>query len=399
MMLLPNNEIGISDILQYRDCAQRFAFGMRRHQPLPERFALFEGERDDPPEATNPSNVYGSCIHEAISIVEKEQVSDAVAIDRAWARYGNYLDPEDLDMLKHDLQTFHTRSMPGYRLVAAEKDMRFPLFVHEGRTIYFRFKLDALYQHLQNSGVFVSRDYKSSKWRKNQDEVDADLQQWSYNLGIHEVFPECRDLTQQYDQLRFGVLPTRKTPEQRAQIKVWLIQQVKAMLADDTLAPKQNQWCPWCPLVTECRVTHLASDYWRDRIAAIAPEEKVGRKTEVQLDPARFEEYAKLLPGVKLTIRQLQRFEETVNQTLLVMPSGRRRELGFRTRDRKGRKFNPAQLRRAQAIMGDHFYEAISLSKAALERMYGRKLYGTPGAEVLDLGDEEVTATWVESVR
>jgi hypothetical protein len=42
---LPSNEIGISDILGYRDCAQRMAFGMRRHVELPERFAVFEGEK------------------------------------------------------------------------------------------------------------------------------------------------------------------------------------------------------------------------------------------------------------------------------------------------------------------------------------------------------------------
>jgi hypothetical protein len=34
--------------------------------------------------------------------------------------------------------------------------MKVPLFVHNGVQIYFRFKLDALYQHLQNPGVFLA---------------------------------------------------------------------------------------------------------------------------------------------------------------------------------------------------------------------------------------------------
>src|SRR3954451_24221611 len=157
-MRLPRNEIGISDIIAYRECGQRMSWGMRRHMDLPERFAAFTGERDEPPESTNWTNAYGSAVHVALAAVEHDDASDEEAIDAAWAEYGRYLDPEDLELMRADIEKFRVRSQPqGYRVIAIEQEMRIPLFVHNGEQIYFRFKVDALYQHLQNDGLFLSR--------------------------------------------------------------------------------------------------------------------------------------------------------------------------------------------------------------------------------------------------
>ena len=132
-----------------------------------------------------------------------------MAIQRAWATYHHYLTPDDLDRMCADLETYHTRTALGYRLIANEKDMRVPLFVYEGEQIYFRFKVDALYQNIEHPGIFLSRDYKSSRWPKTEEEIHKDIQQWAYNYGLHEMFPEIESLTQLYDMLRYGVTPTR----------------------------------------------------------------------------------------------------------------------------------------------------------------------------------------------
>jgi hypothetical protein len=371
---LPFDSIGISDILQYRDCPQRFAFGMRRHVPLPERFATFEGEKDDPPEATDANNAYGSCIHDCIAIVEKEQVSDEEAITRAWPTYQHWLDPEDLASLYEDLELYHQRTHVGWRLVAAEADMKVPLFVYKGVQIYFRFKLDALYQHLQNPSIFLSRDYKSSKWPKSEEQALKDLQQWSYNWGIHEYFPECVKLTQEYDQLRAGVWPLTKTAEQRAQIKNWLIKQVTAILNDETLAPHLNQWCPWCPIIMDCTAVHRSADYWKARIEAEAPAEKQGRKVVLKLssdDNGGFAHYAELLPKVKLARATLEKFEETVTEVLRRMSDERLTELGFKKTTRGATQFPAAVLREIHAELGDEFYQIAGLSKTRVERHFG----------------------------
>ncbi len=203
-MKLPDSSVGISDILQYRDCPARFAFGMRRHVELPERLQIEPGERDEPPEATNWTNAYGSAVHEAIHHVEQGDTHTA-AIDKALLKYGIYLNPQDIALLREDLEVYERRRPLGVTLVGSEMELRVPLFEDEEHgLIYFRFRLDVLHRLIANPDVFLHRDYKSSKWQKSASEVHEDPQLWSYNWAIHDFLPECKTLLQTYDQLKFG---------------------------------------------------------------------------------------------------------------------------------------------------------------------------------------------------
>lgn len=374
-MQLPSNEIGISDILQYRDCPERMAYGMRRHVELPERFALYPGEKDDPPESQTPQTAYGSAIHDMLAKIEKDPgMTDEEAIDQVWPRWQHWLEPEDIPRFRADLQAYRKRSQLGWRVVAVELDMRVPLFVHNGVQIYFRFKIDILHQHMQNPGLFLMRDYKSSQWKKSEEEIHKDLQQWAYNFGVHEQFPECERLIQIYDELRYGETETGKSPQERVEIKDWLIRQVKAILNDDTLAPTQNEWCAWCPLVADCRETVRATTHWKNRLAAIAPEEKVGRKIIVKLDDTHgYDYYIELLPKAKQTLKMLERFVKTVEGTLLDMPTSQREAYGFTTYTKKMPRFSAAALQQIHRMFGPAFYQVASVSKTAVERFYGAK--------------------------
>ncbi len=374
-MDLPGDSVGPSDIIAYRECAQRFAFGMRRHSTLPDRFSIFEGESAEAPDSESYPTAYGSCVHDAIRVVEETQCTDEEAIDRVWPDYQAWLEPDDGDRLKRDLETYRTRTVLGYRLIGAELEMRVPLFTHEGRIIYLRGRVDVLYQHMQNPGVFLSRDYKSGRVKKGEPEIHRDIQQWLYNLLIHEFFPECVTLTQMYDQLRYGETPTYKSAQQRRQIREFAIHQVKAILADQTLKPKQNQWCQHCPLVMDCRVTHLSADYWKNRLAVLAPEKKVGRKIVVQLteDAMGFDIYMDLLPRIKSSAKAMERFVKEVEAVLRLMPQSQREAYGYALgKPRETDRWGPSELRQVHALLGDDFYHLIGLTKASLERMYGK---------------------------
>lgn len=374
-MELPSNEVGISDILAYRDCPQRFAYGMRRHAELPERFALFGGEHDEGPESETYPTAYGSAVHDAIRLIEERGVTDDEAIDAVWPDYHSWLEPDDIDRMQRDLTTFRSRTVLGYRLIGAELEMRMPLYTRpDGTVMYFRGRVDALYQHMQNPGVFLSRDYKSGRMRKSEADVHKDIQQWSYNLLIHYYFPECQSLTQIYDQLRYGEVSTHKSPVQRQQIQRWLVNQVKAILGDDKLKPRQNQWCAYCALVLDCRVTHLSADYWKNRLAALAPEKKVGRKIVVGLtdEHAGFEVYTELLPKIKQSAKVMDRFITAVEAALKAMPAERREEFGYRLgKPRRTTTWGASELRAVHELVGDDFYQLAGISKAALERFYG----------------------------
>jgi hypothetical protein len=391
---LPNNEVGISDLLDYKECPRRFAFKMRRHRALPPHLATHEGQRDEPPEATNENNAYGSAIHRAIELTE-QFYTDEQAVQIAFTEYQHWLDPEDLQLLKDDIAAYHERDYVGVRTVASEQDMRVPLFVHNGEQIYFRFKIDRLYQRLDNPAVFIMVDYKSSKWRKTAEEVHSDLQQWTYNFGAFEMFPEMEYLTQIYDQLRFGPLPTSKSPQQREQIRQWLIAEITAMLEDDLMEPTHNDWCPWCPVMMSCPVVERLSDWAIAVIQALAPEKKVGRKKVIELDVDHFETYLELYPKAEAASKVLERFTKEVKETVKRAPSDRREDWDVKLQERSATIFTGEAKRNIHQMIGDDFYQVVNITKSGLEEFYGTD-GDTPIDRILEEGTKVTGATVVK---
>lgn len=394
-MKLPNDSIGITDILEYRDCPQSFVFGMRRHVELPERLQIEPGEKDEPPESTSASNAYGSAIHTAIAHVEAGHPHE-VAIELALQEYAPWLTPDDVALLRDDLQTYERRKPRGAELVAAEMDMRIPLFKHEGRQIYFRFKLDVLYRLTAYPGIFIHRDYKSSAHRKSKAEVRRDPQMWAYNLAIHELWPECKQLLQEYDQLKWGVEKTSKNAQQREEMRQWLIDNVKVILADETYKPKINDWCGWCPLIVNCRETKRVTEFWRARLALTAPMTKEGRKTKVEfLDDS--EELERIiseeLPRMQQARKHIEHVEDALKEVIRGMSMEDRARLGWRLSDRTTKTLPPDALRELHAMLGDDFYRLVSLPMTKLEEQVGKPKKGAPLPPELQLAQEMALET------
>lgn len=374
-MELPNDQIGISDVIAWRECPRRMSFSMKRWT-----------EEGDPPEATNESNAYGSAIHEVFRLIEVEGLTDDEAVQRAFDQFGGYLWPHDIVRMKKDLKTYHERDPLGVRLIGAEIEARVPLIEVGGKMVYFRGQIDRLYQHLDDPGVFIHRDYKSSKWPKTSAEVNEDLQMWAYNWLIHEFWPECEDLRQVYDQLEAGEIMTRKSQPQREQIKEWLQRQVIAIINDDPangqgdglLKPKMNQWCPWCPLMESCKVVPQLSKFAADRVAALSENNN--------LDRERIEEYVAGLDDATTARKMLERYEKTVKALVKELPEEEREELGFKTYQRRNVVWSSDALEQIHEMLGDEFFSMASLSKGRIEEY----LAGDPRLErVLDLGRKE----------
>jgi hypothetical protein len=374
-MELPNDQIGISDVIAWRECPRRMSFSMKRWT-----------EEGDPPEATNESNAYGSAIHEVFRLIEVEGLTDDEAVQRAFDQFGGYLWPHDIVRMKKDLKTYHERDPLGVRLIGAEIEARVPLIEVGGKMVYFRGQIDRLYQHLYDPGVFIHRDYKSSKWPKTSAEVNEDLQMWAYNWLIHEFWPECEDLRQVYDQLEAGEIMTRKSQPQREQIKEWLQHQVIAIINDDPangqgdglLKPKMNQWCPWCPLMESCKVVPQLSKFAADRVAALSENNN--------LDRERIEEYVAGLDDATTARKMLERYEKTVKTLVKELPEEEREELGFKTYQRRNVVWSSDALEQIHEMLGDEFFSMASLSKGRIEEY----LAGDPRLErVLDLGRKE----------
>lgn len=358
-MKLPNDSIGISDVNAWRECPTRMAFQMQRWT-----------EDGEPPEAQGPNTAYGSAIHHAIDRIANDLMTDDEAIEDAFKHFAKWLDPSDLERMEEDLATYRLRdsSYKDYRLVCAEGEYKTPLFVHEGRVIYFRFKLDRLYQSISEPSRFLHIDYKSSKWPKNRQEVNEDTQMWAYNWGIHEVFPECLDLQQVYDQLLYGEVPTRKSDRQRLQIKAWLIKQVKAILEDEELAPSFNQFCPYCSLLPSCKEPLKTSEFAVARLAALAPEAQPGGKLD--LDPDLIETYISELERTSVARKALEKFEEHVKAVIRDMPQANRIYHGYDLGKRTQSTWTPSAMADLHTLLGDEFYAVTKVTKSAVDEYF-----------------------------
>lgn len=388
-MELPSDEIGISDIIAYRNCPAEFAFGMQRHT-----------ETEEHPQRESYASAYGHCVHDLLEYAEQTQCSDDDAIAAVFPNFSHWLEPDDIQRMKDDLETWRTRQQTGWRLVGTELELKMPLFRVDGRAISFRARIDALYQRIDNPSVFMTRDYKSSRWPKTEAEVHADQQQWAYNCVVHYNYPECASLIQVYDQLRYGEIPTQKSQAQRSQMFQWLKLQVKAILADDELKPKANDWCQYCPLMMDCPVTHRSTEWWVSRLAALAPERKDGRKlvTELAVEVNGIETYAEILPAAKKAKGVLERFVAEVERTLKAMPQERRELLGFELgKPKKLDVFTADALRKAHAMVGDDLYHLVKITKGALEEFYGKEDPRT--LSIIDLASKKQTAPSVKAKR
>lgn len=366
-MKLPDNSVGITDLLADRDCPRRFSYGMKRHTGLGRQ------SDDQTPEAGSYATDYGSCVHDVLRYVE-DGYDDGDAIQKAWNTWGHRLEPGDVALLREDVRTYRTRDFPRTRVLSNENEFRVPLFVHPVHgQIYFRFKLDRLYERLDSPGTFIHVDYKSSRHAKSQAEVHKDLQMWAYNFGIYEFWPECERLLQAYDQLRYGQIPTHKSAAQREQMRDWLIAATTAVLEDEDvrddglLRPRKNQWCAWCPIMESCAVVPELTDFARVELDALIPTEKVGRKLVPQVDPEKIRLYTERMDDAKIAEQVLKRYNESVKRVLRDMPAEDRQELGYHLRSRKKTTFTGQAVRELHRRLGEEFYELVGVTKTGLE--------------------------------
>jgi hypothetical protein len=362
---LTDVEVGISDLLADRDCPRRAAYGARRHVGV--------GEQDhasQTPEHQNAAAAYGSCLHDVLQLVEEGWMDDD-AIQQAWATWGNVLWPEDLTLLHEDLEAFRAqRDFQNVRTVLAEGELRAYLTtLPDGRRVFFRAKIDRLYERLNEPGHYIQVDYKTSRWEKTQEEVDKDPQQWAYNWVVHEYYPEIEDggLEQFYDQFRGGQLRIApKTDAQRAEIKQWLITQVGVYFSrkhdqpDGLPAPRFNQWCPWCEIIMDCQIIPKLSSWALSRIALLGAE----LPDDLYVTP--MDEHLAPFTDSQTAIKTLKEYESRVKDLVRSLPEAERDRLGFRTYQRNNTVFTPQALEELHGALGSSFYSLVSATQKRL---------------------------------
>lgn len=375
--------VGISDLIAHRECPRRAAYGARRHTGVGT-----QNHATKTPEAGSPATWYGSCIHDAIDASE-DGLEDEAAIELAWATWGHHLEPGDLALLKEDMALYHSRDEQNVRTVLAEGEIIVPLTeMPDGRPIFFRGRIDRLYEKLDAPGHFVHIDYKSSKWVKSQEEVDSDQQMWAYNWALHEYLPEIEILNQKLDFLRGGQVPTSKTTEEREQVREWLSIAAREYFAaredesesDGLPLPQFNQWCPWCSILESCQIIPHLSEWALSRIDVLRPPalkntedgQHMSEILEGIVTP--IDEYMEQYADVKTAIKVLKRYEESARDVIRDMPEDERDRLGFDMRPRSNSVF-PGHARQAlyEALGHDRFLDLVGIPQEKIKSAFTDK--------------------------
>lgn len=325
-MLLPNNSLGVSDALQFSRCPRLFTHNIRRFSEGEEPIYI-AGDLSVP-------LAYGNAVHEgALAIVKNPDIYLDDALDLAWAEWSHALEPKHHAELKGDLQQIldRTREAENMRLVSAEEDMMVPVYRGEADPelqmgdeeavwYYYRFRIDALYEVLDEPGHYVIRDFKSYRRKKWQDDIDEDDQFTGYSYGVKKLLGDaCKQVTIWVDQCKHedGEIFSQRTDVEELAFEEFMRSQIRAVLSSpvEVLAnrPKLNEFCSWCPLLENCAVLEYASDFGLARIGPRAAE-ILGEETPDLTD--FHEDYLTAKNAIKALSSFKERFEDVLKERL-----------------------------------------------------------------------------------
>lgn len=328
-MLLPENSLGVSDALQFSRCPRLFHQNIRRFTEGEDQIYI-SGDFSMP-------LAYGQAMHEgAQAIVQNPEIYLDDALDLAWAAWSHALDPEHHAELKADLQTILDRTLeaPNLKLVAAEQDMKVPVYRGEADPerkmedeepvwYHYRFKIDALYEDLDEPGHFVIRDYKSYRMQRFQSEIDEDMQFTAYSYGVKRLMGDAvKRVTVWVDQPKHesGEVFTTRTEFEEMAFEEWMRSSIRAILdvPAERIAnlPKLNDFCGWCPLLANCPILTEATDFALATVGPVIEEYVEG------VPP--FEEYHEIYMRSKQALKLLDAFKDKYEEGIKSRTTGDR---------------------------------------------------------------------------
>jgi len=148
-------------------------------------------------------------------------------------------------------------------------------------------------------------DYKTGAFKKNQADVDRDLQLSIYDWAFHKMYeqgmfpdyPEIVDTKLSLLYLRYDKVSTFRTEEDREFIDRMILATTKQILEEDNPQPRLNQFCPYCFVKYECPAyLEYAQTFPNiNRIQEMTDEELLKEAKEAQMKQKIIEDYRNAL--------------------------------------------------------------------------------------------------------
>lgn len=335
-----------------------------------------------PPEPPSYPLEYGSAFHRVLHLMEEGMTPDE-ALTEAFGNptEGSPLGLDAWEEAREDLDRYMERgATPTDRFgtLASEVELKALLYEDEEYgPIYYRGFIDWLGIDLDMHNVLHVVDYKTNRTPPKEADLEGDVQMrgyhWLVMKNAHQWMNGNVRIVTHYDAVKFREVQTAYTDQQIEDWESWAIAVARRILRDREFPAVLNDGCAHCPIRRDCPAFATLPEVGRGIAEGASTFETAEGRLLWRDDANRVRlVLEKAVKSIDAEIRA--EAEAAPDQTLVV---------GNQQFVVEPRYVSSVDLPRLHQVLGDTFYQVVSASKTAVERVtkpLGTEIYGAAQA-------------------
>ena len=307
---------------------------------------------------------YGTIIHRALELMETEPQTPEDALSKVWkVQMGADWWAEAVEDLRRYLER-PASPLSNYAVIATEKHLTAELYVDpDFGPVDFQGYIDAVAVDYHTPNLLHVVDFKTNRQPPSVDDVRADAQGKGYswlalqNAGqlVHGAAPEDIKVVFHLDAIKWRELPPIHFSAHDLDMwHGWMVAVVRAILRDEEAKPIINPGCAHCPVAASCPAYQALPDK-----AAALLRVKPDDRDELARWAVKVNDMRLLLE--KAFKRANEDFSADASQLGEVVAGGQRWAPEVQWA-------NAPDTRQLHRVLGDRFYDAVTVTKAGIER-------------------------------
>jgi hypothetical protein len=327
-----------------------------------------------PPQPRSPHLEFGTVLHRALELMETDDIGPEDALREAWSPV---LNEDDWARAKQTLGGYLARGGPmtKFGTLFVELDLSTQLYVDdEFGPVMFRTILDYVGLDGEDSTLVHAVDYKSNAAPPAREVVRRDAQLKAQHWQLKENWDRLIGsgsprIVMHLDALRYRDVDVRFTPTEIEDWHDWAVAVARKILRDKDGAARLNSGCTYCPARFDCPLWTELPHQGRtiaQRTRGQSVEEMWTRRTELA-GVSRL-----LTDEIKQLDKDLDGLREANGGTLRVGDQIWSSDTGWGL---------DVDWPRLHGVVGPRVWEAVSTSRAALERLFATLPGGSSSAE------------------
>lgn len=308
--------------------------------------------------------LYGRLVHRVFELVERDGADPYEALLR---EFPPELDPDLMTEARRDLDDYLARQsspLDDMHTLGVELDLEAPLYVDEDHgPVWYRAILDKVLIDPDRPDRIHVVDYKTSRTPPSRADLRGDVQlkgqAWVLAERWPHMAPSAAGVPQVWvhlDAVKWRDLAHSYTAADLDDWRMWAVAVTRAILRDDTAAPRVNPGCPQCVVRHDCP----ALDKLPARGAALVKALAAGELEE------RIQ-WRDLANGTRILLEKaVKAIDAEIAE--LVRDSGPLVAAGYRWSEEQQRT-EEVDVRRLAELLGDDIWAVVNVVKGRLEQL------------------------------